>query len=79
LAGTVDRAEIERGIMSKNIRGIPVIFEEAPDICEQCGAFEELRPYGKDGKRICFKCAEKDPNTTEREMNKRLFGDDPVQ
>ena len=42
-----------------------LIEGEAPDLCEICGTFEELRPYGKrleSGRRqrICFDCMKKD-------------------
>jgi hypothetical protein len=38
-----------------------LIREETSDLCEICGAFDELRPYGKrleSGRRqqICFDC-----------------------
>lgn len=42
-----------------------LIQEEAPDLCEVCGVFDELRPYGKKlesgrRQRICFDCMKKD-------------------
>lgn len=52
-----------------------IICAEEPDICELCGAFDELRPYGPNGERICFNCGMKDKNTTEKQMAKFLFGE----
>lgn len=60
--------------MSKLIGGIPVIYEEEPRECELCGKFEETRPYGPKGERICHACAMKDPVTTKKMMKKVLFG-----
>jgi hypothetical protein len=52
--------------------GVEVVAleEEAADKCEQCGAVDELRPYGKrmeSGRRmrICFDCAMEDKKTTD--------------
>lgn len=61
--------------MSKRIRGIPIIEVEPDDICELCGAFEETRPYGPGGKRICYDCGMKDEAGTEKRMGVVLFGD----
>lgn len=65
--------------MSKNIKGIPVIYVEKDDVCEECGKVDELRPYGENGKRICFDCGQKNPELTERMMNIKLFGDPEVK
>lgn len=43
--------------------------------CELCGAIEETRPYGPNGKQICHPCGLKDPAETERQMAHRLFGE----
>lgn len=61
--------------MSRNIGGIPVIFAEDDDICQQCGKVAETRPYGPNGERICYECGQKDKTTTERMMRKVLFGE----
>jgi len=37
------------------------IHTAAPAKCEDCGALEELRPYGPGGKNVCFNCMMKDP------------------
>lgn len=61
--------------MSKRIGNAIIICEEPEDKCELCGKIAELRPYGPNGERICFDCAMKDPETTEKMMGKYLFGD----
>jgi hypothetical protein len=61
--------------MSRNINGVPVIYDEPDDICELCGKVAETRPYGPGGKRICWECGLKDPKTRDEEMAKRLFGE----
>lgn len=60
--------------MSKVVNGMIIIEPEPDDICEMCGKSDELRPYGKNGERICFECGQKDPETTELMMEKNLFG-----
>lgn len=61
--------------MSRRVHGVPIIEEEPDDICELCGAFDETRPYGPNGERICYDCGMKDMATTDRMMGKVLFGD----
>lgn len=51
-----------------------VIEAEKPQQCDLCGAIAELRPYGPKGEKICYKCGQKDPQTTERMMGRYLFG-----
>ena len=47
--------------------GVRLVFLEAePDgACELCGRTAETRPYGPDGKEICFDCGERPENRTE--------------
>ncbi len=52
------------------------IAEETPQACEMCGIIAECRPYGPNDEEICFECAMKDPETTERKMAAYLFGED---
>jgi hypothetical protein len=52
------------------------IQEEAPQACQMCGIIAECRPYGPKDEEICFECAMKDPETTERKMAIYLFGED---
>jgi hypothetical protein len=64
--------------MSKRIGNIVVLMEEEPDVCQFCGKFDELRPYGPNNERICFQCAQKDPSGTEKKMREVLFGEKPT-
>ena len=50
------------------------IIPEPDGRCELCGAVEETRPYGPDGKQICFACGMKDELATTRQMEKVLYG-----
>lgn len=52
-----------------------VIYAEAPQTCEECGKQAETRPYGKDGKEVCFDCAMKDPVEARRQAGHYLFGE----
>lgn len=55
------------------IIGLPQ--EDAP--CEYCGKIDELRPYGKNGAKICFDCGMKPENKehTSKMFSKVLSGD----
>jgi hypothetical protein len=76
--------------ITRLLRDLPVtpqrviMFEpREPEICEECGKLEELRPYGKkkpDGKRmwVCFDCADKDPAERDRAFDERMKGENPV-
>lgn len=55
---------------------IAVICAEPDGTCELCGKIAELRPYGPRGERICWECGNKDPQITELQMNRVLFGVD---
>lgn len=52
------------------------IAEEPPQACQMCGVIAECRPYGPNNEEICFNCAQKDPETTERKMAAYIFGED---
>lgn len=56
--------------MTRRIGGVLVIEAEPPRRCEQCDAIAETRPYGPNGERICFDCAQRDVQATERQMRK---------
>ena len=47
------------------------------EACEYCGKIDELRPYGKNGAKICFDCAMKPENvkTAEAAFKKILSGE----
>ena len=53
-----------------------IIQEEPPRACQMCGVIDECRPYGPNNEEICFDCAMKDPETTERKMGAYIFGDE---
>lgn len=55
------------------IIGHPV--EAIPAKCEDCGKMDELRPYGKLGANVCFKCAMKDEANVNEMFRRRLGGD----
>ena len=52
-----------------------VIEEEPKSVCEFCGKYDELRPYGASGERICFECGMKNKAMTERRCRQHLFGE----
>jgi len=54
--------------MSKRIGNYIIIEEEQDGTCEYCGAIAELRPYGIDGKKICFDCGMKNKKETNKNM-----------
>lgn len=49
-----------------------VIEAEEDGKCEMCGEINELRPYGPEGKRVCFSCAMKDPINTLKQFAKMI-------
>ena len=55
--------------------GFGVIEAEDPDVCELCGEFKELRLYGPNGERVCFKCGMKDPEAARRGFERLVFGE----
>lgn len=49
-------------------------------VCEACGETAELRPYGKNGANVCFKCAMKDEqNAKELFIRSLEQGSIPVE
>jgi hypothetical protein len=54
--------------------GLGIIQEESPQACQMCGVIDECRPYGPNDEEICFDCAMKDEETTERKMAAYIFG-----
>ena len=55
--------------------GLGIILEESPRACQVCGVIDECRPYGPNNEEICFDCAMKDEETTERKMAAYIFGE----
>jgi hypothetical protein len=76
--------------ITRRLRDLPripdrIVMLEArePEICEDCGDLSELRPYGhkkSDGKRrwVCFRCAMRDTAETDRAIEERFEGRNPV-
>ena len=64
--------------MSKKQGNKFVVQEQKPQECEYCGKIAELRPYGKNGANICFKCAMEDEKEAEKQFNKILDSVDEV-
>lgn len=62
--------------MSFRVGNVIVIKKEPDDICDLCGKKDEVRPYGPNGELICYDCGMKNPEVTERMMNRVLFGDE---
>lgn len=60
--------------MSKRIGNIFIIKAELDQKCELCGVLAECRPYGPNGKQVCYDCAQKDKVGTEERMKKIMFG-----
>jgi hypothetical protein len=61
--------------MSGRSGKIIVIGAEKEAICAMCGKKAELRPYGPGYTRICWECAQKDPEGTTKRMRVKLFGE----
>jgi len=53
-----------------------IIESEAAQQCDDCGDIKELRPYGPGGSSVCFDCAMKDREGTERRFHKLLTGEE---
>jgi len=60
--------------MTKKIGSAVIIESTEPAECEECGKTAELRPYGKNGKWICFQCGMKDEAEVERQFKKLFDG-----
>lgn len=63
--------------MSK-INLISIDFKKAPDHCEVCNVkveeADDLRPYGPQGKWICFDCGMKNQEETSKQFSKASNG-----
>jgi hypothetical protein len=64
--------------MSERIGRLTIIEAEDDNVCELCGKVAETRPYGPDGKEVCFECGMKDEKATNARMARILFGDTGV-
>lgn len=59
--------------MTRRVGNTIFIEAEAPDLCEMCGEYDELRPVGPNRERICWNCGQNYPLGTERYIEE-LFG-----
>ena len=55
--------------------GRGVLAVEPPQACELCGKFEETRPYGPNGERVCFECGMKDKEAADRGWRRYVLGE----
>ena len=51
------------------------IAQQPDEVCEMCGKVDECRPYGPNDENICFDCAMKDEETTDKKMRDYIFGE----
>lgn len=63
-------------MMTKRIGNILIICNEEPGICQVCGTFAELRPYGINGEQICPDCGKKNKKETVKQMYRALFDEE---
>jgi len=61
--------------MEGNMSGPGFIAPQADEMCEMCGKIDECRPYGPNDENICFDCAMKDEETTNKKMKAYIFGE----
>ena len=55
--------------------GLGIIAPEPDTLCAICGNIDECRPYGANYEQVCFDCAMKDLETTEKRMAEYIFGE----
>lgn len=62
--------------MTQRIGNVVIIEDEEDQKCEICGKIAECRPYGPNGKQICFECAQKPEYNTivKKNFKDRLTG-----
>lgn len=64
--------------MTFRIGNAVVIAVQEKEKCDLCGLIAECRPYGPNGENICHPCGQKNPEVTERQIRRVLFGE-PLQ
>lgn len=71
-----EKMDLEAAVNERLRPGVraKVVAPEPDGKCELCGAADETRPYGPDGKEICPDCGVKNPEETVRRMHLALFG-----
>lgn len=67
--------------MSRKDGTIFIVEPEPAAPCAYCGEIKELRPYGKKGARICYKCGMKPENIreTEKQYDAATEGTDTIK
>jgi hypothetical protein len=61
--------------MTRRVGNFVILEGEPGGVCALCQKFEELRPYGPNGERVCYDCAMKDPEAAKRRFARLLHGD----
>jgi len=51
---------------------------ELPQQCDECGEIRELRPYGPDGKVVCFECLDSHPEWAEEAQVRMVHNIAPI-
>jgi hypothetical protein len=59
--------------MTRRIGNLIIIAPEEAQQCDECGRTAELRPYGPNGKCICFACMQKSEVRCGARMLMRLY------
>ena len=59
--------------MTEKIGNTVIIAYEEERECQFCGKIRECRPYGPEGKDICFSCAMKPENIIVKDTFKALL------
>ena len=85
VALAMTKAFRQAGVTPQTAGEVKVIVLEnlPPEICEECGKLEELRPYGlkkASGVRkwVCMDCAQKNPEEMSKAWDERMEGTNPV-
>lgn len=61
--------------MTHRSGNLVIVNLTAPRKCSDCGELDELRPYGKDGAWVCFKCGMKDEDEAKVQFSKLFNGE----
>jgi hypothetical protein len=64
--------------LTRKIGNILIVEGEPDTECELCHEIAETRPYGPDGKRICWKCAQSMMSLVDENFKRFREGRPPV-
>lgn len=83
LKEALTRAKLFQAWKQKTKVHVIVLEPLEPEICEECGQFDECRPYGRrkaNGIRkwVCFPCARKDEAELQKAFDERMEGKNPT-